>query len=253
MTMELNGKVAIVTGAGSGIGRASARAFACAGAKVIVSDVVPRGGEETVRLIQADGGEARFVKADVSKSAEVEALVSETISTYGHVDYAHNNAGIEGSDESTTEITEDSWNRVIDINLKGIWLCMKYEIAEMLKNRGGAIVNTASVEGLVGRPHLAAYTASKHGVVGLTKVAALEFGKDGVRVNAVCPGFVRTPMHERRAAGDPEREAQVLAKEPIGRIGEPEEIANTVLWLCSDAASFVTGAAIPVDGGLVAQ
>jgi NAD(P)-dependent dehydrogenase (short-subunit alcohol dehydrogenase family) len=253
MTRQLEGKVALVTGAGSGIGRATAQAFARVGAKVVIADVVPLGGEETVRLIEAEGGEATFIKTDVSKAAEVEALVQKAVETYGHLDYAHNNAGIEGAQASTVDCTEDCWDRTIDINLKGVWLCMKYEIPEMLKNHGGAIVNTSSVAGLVGFANLPAYTATKHGVAGLTKVAALEFAKQGVRVNAVCPGVIRTPMIERFTADNPEAEAQFTAGEPIGRLGTPEEIAKAVVWLCSDEASFVTGAAIPVDGGWVAQ
>jgi len=253
MTIGLAGKVALITGAGSGIGRQSALAFARAGAKVVVADIVLLGGEETVRMIEAEGGEATFVKTDVSNARDVEALVKETIATYGQLDYAHNNAGIEGAQGTTIECTEDCWDKTIDTNLKGVWLCMKYEIPEMLKNHGGAIVNTSSVAGLVGFANIPAYTASKHGVSGLTKVAALEFAKSGIRVNAVCPGVIRTPMIERFTGGDPQVEAQFTAGEPIGRLGEPEEIATAVVWLCSDEASFVTGSAIPVDGGWVAQ
>ena len=253
MTRSFEGKVALVTGAGSGIGRQSALAFAREGARVVVADVAPIGGDETVRLIEAEGGEATFVQADVSKPADVEALVRKTVATYGELDFAHNNAGIEGAQASTVDCTEDCWDRTIDVNLKGVWLCMKYEIPEMLKNHGGAIVNTSSVAGLVGFANVPAYTASKHGVAGLTKVAALEYAKQGIRVNAVCPGVIRTPMIERFTAGKPEVEAQLTAGEPIGRLGTPDEIANAVIWLCSDDASFVTGAAIPVDGGWVAQ
>lgn len=220
---------------------------------MVVADVVPVGGEETVRLIRAEGGEATFVKADVSKAAEVKALVEETVATYGQLDYAHNNAGIEGAQASTVDCTEDCWDQTININLKSVWLCMKYQIPEMLKNHGGPIVNTSSVAGLVGFASIPAYTASKHGVAGLTKAAALEFAKSGIRVNAVCPGVIRTPMVERFTSGNPEMEAQLTAGEPSGRLGEPEEIAQAVIWLCSQDASFVTGATIPVDGGWVAQ
>ncbi len=253
MAGHFAGKVALVTGAGSGIGRASARAFAREGAKVVVADVVPLGGEETVRLIQDDGGEATFVQGDVSRSSDVEALVKKTVELYGQLDYAHNNAGIEGTQGTTIDCTEDCWDRTIDINLKGVWLCMKYEIPEMLKNHGGAIVNTSSVAGLVGFANIPAYTASKHGVAGLTKVAALEFATQGIRVNAVCPGVIKTPMIERFTGGDPAVEAQFTAGEPIGRLGNPEEVAQAVVWLCTDEASFVTGVAMPVDGGWVAQ
>jgi len=197
--------------------------------------------------------EAIFVKADVSKAAEVEAMVNKAVETYGRLDCTFNNAGVEGIMATTAEYTEEDWDRVIAINLKGVWLCMKYEIAQMLKQGGGAIVNTASVLGLVGMAELPAYVASKHGVAGLTKTAALEYAKMGIRVNAVCPGTIRTPMMERGIALKPEFEAQALAAEPIGRMGKPEEIAEAVVWLSSEAASFVTGHTMAVDGGWVAQ
>jgi NAD(P)-dependent dehydrogenase (short-subunit alcohol dehydrogenase family) len=247
------GKVALVTGGGSGIGRASALTFAREGAKVVVADVAVEGGEETVRLVQQRGGEALFVKADVSQAAEVEALIARTVHTYGRLDCAHNNAGIEGSAATTTEYAEEPWERVIAINLKGVWLCMKYEIPQMLRQGSGAIVNTASTAGLVGYPRGAAYVASKHGVVGLTKTAALEYAKAGVRVNAVCPGAVDTPMMGRITGHRPERAERMAAAEPVGRMGRPQEIAEAVVWLCSQAASFVTGQAMAVDGGLTAQ
>jgi NAD(P)-dependent dehydrogenase (short-subunit alcohol dehydrogenase family) len=253
MAELLQGKIALVTGGGSGIGRASALAFAREGAKVVVADVVIDGGEETLGLIKKAGGEAIFVKADVSKAAEVEALVNKAVEAYGRLDCTYNNAGIEGIMASTTDYTEEAWDRVMAINLKGVWLCMKYEIPQMLKQGGGAIVNTASVAGLLGGQRMPAYVASKHGVVGLTKTAALEYAKSGIRVNAVCPGAIRTPMMERAIAMRPEFERQALAAEPIGRMAKPEEVAEAVAWLCSDAASFVTGHSMVVDGGMVAQ
>jgi NAD(P)-dependent dehydrogenase (short-subunit alcohol dehydrogenase family) len=247
------GKVALITGAGSGIGRASALAFAREGAKVVVADVIVEGGEETVRLIQQAGGEAVFMRADVSQAVEVEALVKKAVATYGRLDCAHNNAGIEGPGATTVEYAEAMWDRVIAVNLKGVWLCMKYEITEMLKHGGGAIVNTASTAGLVGYPRGSAYVASKHGVVGLTKTAVLEYAKSGVRVNAVCPGAIDTPMMGRITDHRPQRAARMAAAEPVGRMGQPGEIAEAVVWLCSDAASFVTGHAMAVDGALTAQ
>ena len=250
---QFEGKVALVTGAGSGIGRASAMAFAQAGAKVVVADIVVAGGEETVQMIQQAGGEAIFVEADVSQASAVEAMVNKAVATYGRLDYAHNNAGIEGAMSSTVDCTEETWDRTIAINLKGVWLCMKYEIPQMLKQGGGAIVNTASIAGLVGSPGLPAYVASKHGVNGLTKAAALEYAKEGIRVNAVCPGAIRTPMIARVVEENPEMGQIIESMHPIGRAGEPEEVAQTVVWLCSDAASFVTGLPMAVDGGVVAQ
>jgi NAD(P)-dependent dehydrogenase (short-subunit alcohol dehydrogenase family) len=246
------GKVALVTGGGSGIGRASALAFAREGAKVVVADVAVEGGEETVRLIQQSGGEAIFGKTDVSRAAEVEALVSRAVQTYGRLDCAHNNAGIEGAAATTIDYAEDAWERVMAINLKGVWLCMKYEIPHLLKQGGGAIVNTASTAGLVGYRGGSAYVASKHGVVGLTKTAALEYAKAGVRVNAVCPGAIDTPMMGRLTGHRPQRAERMAAAEPVGRMGQPKEIAEAVVWLCSEAASFVTGHAMAVDGGLTA-
>ena len=247
------GKVVLVTGAGSGIGRATALVFAREGAKVVVSDIVVEGGEETVQQIKAAGGEAIFVKADVSKAADVEALITQTVETYGRLDCAFNNAGIEGGVKPTIDCTEEEFDRTIAVNLTGVWLCMKYEIQQMLSQGGGAIVNTASVAGLVGFPGLPDYVASKHGVLGLTKTAALEYAKSGIRVNAVCPGVIQTPMVERGAQLSPGFDELAVSMEPVGRFGQPSEIGEAVVWLCSEAASFVTGHPMTVDGGLVAQ
>ena len=246
-------KVALVTGSGSGIGRQSALAFAREGAKVVVSDVVVEGGEETVRLIQSAGGQAVFVQADVSQAAEVEALINAAVETYGRLDCAHNNAGIAGRSQSTVDCTEENWERIIAINLTGVWLCMKAEIPHMLAQGKGAIVNTASDAGLIGVPRAGAYVASKHGVVGLTKTAALEYAKAGIRVNAVCPGPIDTPMLQSVGQRRPRVVEKMAAAQPGGRLGQPEEIAEAVVWLCSDAASFVTGHPMPVDGGYMAQ
>ncbi len=253
MVLKLEGKVALVTGGGSGIGRATALVFAREGAKVVVADVLTEGGEETVQRIKEAGGKAIFVKTDVSKAAEVMALVDSAVSTYGKLDCAFNNAGIEGNMAPTADCTEENWDRVIAINLKGVWLCMKYEIPEMLRQGSGAIVNTASVAGFVGFQGLPAYCASKGGIIQLTRAAALEYATRGIRVNAVCPGVIRTPMVDRITGGKPDAEAQFTALEPIGRMGAPEEVAEAVVWLCSDAASFVTGHPMVVDGGFIAQ
>ena len=253
MAGSLAGKVALVTGASSGIGRASALAFAREGARVVVADVTVEGGQETVRLIKHAGGEALFVEANVAQAAEVESLVQQAVATYGRLDCAHNNAGVEGQAAFTADDTEANWDRVLAVNLKGVWLCMKYEIRQMLAQGGGAIVNTASGVGLIGIRGGGAYVASKHGVVGLTKTAALEYAKSGIRVNAVCPGVIQTPMVERITRQYPRAAETMAAAHPIGRTGNPEEIAEAVVWLCSDTASFVTGHAMAVDGGYVAQ
>jgi NAD(P)-dependent dehydrogenase (short-subunit alcohol dehydrogenase family) len=253
MAGRVAGKVALVTGGSSGIGRATAQIFAREGAKVVVADVGVESGEETVRLIQAAGGEAVFIKTDVAQAADVEAMVKKAVDTYGRLDCAFNNAGIEGVVKPTVEYGEADWDRVLAINLKGVWLCMKYELQHMLKQGSGAIVNTASVAGLVGLSGFSAYVAAKHGVNGLTKTAALEYAKAGIRVNAVCPGAIRTPMFERGVRDNPGIEEQVVAMEPIGRMAAPAEVGEAVVWLCSDAASFVTGLPMAVDGGWVAQ
>ena len=250
---DLKGRVALVTGAGSGIGRQSALAFARAGAKVVVSDIVIEGGEETVRMIKDAGGEALFVKCDVSKVDDVKALIDKVIATYGKLDCAHNNAGIEGMMAPCTECTEENWDRTIAINLTGVFLCCKYELPHMVEQGGGVIVNTASVAGLVGSAGLPAYCASKGGVVNLTRALALEHAMNNIRINAVCPGVIHTPMIDRLTGNDAEAAAAFTAMEPVGRMGEPEEIAAAVVWLCSDEASFVTGVPFPVDGGFVAQ
>ncbi|MSR84536.1 MAG: SDR family oxidoreductase [Candidatus Latescibacteria bacterium] len=253
MNAELQGKVALVTGAGSGIGRATAQAFALAGAQVVVADVDPKGGEKTVALIAGAGGQALFVQADVTQAAQVEALVGQAVSAYGGLDCAFNNAGIGGTGASTAEYTEEDWDRLMAVNLKGVWLCLKYELRQMLRQGRGAIVNNASVWGIAGLENAAAYTASKHGVVGLTKVAALENATTTIRVNAVCPGFTRTPLIEQLLIDRPEMEAKIMARQPIGRLGTPEEVAAAAVWLCSPASSFVTGQALGVDGGLLAR
>ncbi|HEX9151049.1 MAG TPA: SDR family oxidoreductase [Flavobacterium sp.] len=251
MESTFKNKVAIVTGGSSGIGRATAFAFAKMGAKVAVIDWVEN--NETVSQIKEMGGEAIFIKCDVSKASDVKAMVEKTIAAFGRLDYAYNNAGIEGTSAPTQDCTEDNWDKTISINLKGIWLCMKYEIPEILKQGKGVIVNCSSVAGLVGFAGLPAYVASKHGVVGLTKTAALECAKLGIRVNAVCPGVIQTPMIDRLTGNNKEAIEQFTGMEPLGRFGLPEEIAGAVVWMCSDDASFVTGHAMAVDGGFVAQ
>ena len=249
---DMTDKVALVTGGSSGIGRATALAFARDGAKVAVADLNVVGGQETVSLIAGAGGEACCIEADMGEAASVAAMVEKTVETYGRLDYAHNNAGIEGVLKRTSEQAEEDWAPVIQINLTGVWLCMKYEIPHMLRQGSGAIVNTASGAGLIGVKRMAAYVASKHGVVGLTKTAALEYAKSGIRVNAVCPGVIKTAMVDRVSGNRPDVLDKMIAAEPIGRSGQPEEIAEAVVWLCSDAASFVTGHAMAVDGGAVA-
>jgi NAD(P)-dependent dehydrogenase (short-subunit alcohol dehydrogenase family) len=245
-------KVALITGGGSGIGKASALAFFREGAKVIVADVNRKGGEETAAKIREAGGEALFIEADVSNAGEVENLIRKAVETYGRIDWAHNNAGIMGLLAPTAEYTEEAWDQVIRVNLKGIWLCVKYEILQMLGQGGGAIVNTSSTLGLGGTKSMPAYVASKHGVAGLTRAAAMEYAQWGIRVNAVCPGFIRTPMVDLLIKEDPQIEPQLTARYPLGRIGNPEEVAEAVVWLCSDAASFVTGHTLVIDGGRTA-
>lgn len=252
MAGQLEGKVSLITGGGSGIGKASALAFAREGSKVVVADVNVDGGEQTVRLIQDTGGEASFVRADVAKSDDVSAMVDHAVQTYNRLDCAFNNAGISGGPGRIHEYTEDNWSRVLDINLTGVWLCMKYEIIQMLNQGGGAIVNTASIMGLVGGSRSPAYPATKHGVVGLTRAAAVDYAQEAIRVNAVCPGYIRTPMIEQSILSDPVAEERVVSRHPMHRLGTPEEIGEAVVWLCSDAASFVTGTAMTVDGGYVA-
>jgi NAD(P)-dependent dehydrogenase (short-subunit alcohol dehydrogenase family) len=244
-------KVVIVTGGSFGIGRATAIAFAEKGANVVVADWVE--DNETVNQIKSLGKEAVFIKTDVSRPDDVRMMVEKTIATFGRLDYAFNNAGIEGLNGTTTECTEENFDKTIGVNLKGIWLCMKYEIPEILKQGKGAIVNCASIAGLVGFPGLPIYVATKHGVIGLTKTAALEYVKKSIRINAVCPGAIKTPMIDRITGHKKEAEEQFAAMEPIGRLGEPIEVAKAVTWLCSDEASFVTGHSMVVDGGWVAQ
>ena len=254
MTGRLKDNVALVTGGGSGIGRASALAFAREGAKVVIVDVAVSGGEDTVKMIEKAGGEAIFFKADVTNAAEVEGSINKTLETYSRLDCAFNNAGGGGEVATTAECTKENWDYVINVHLTGVWLCMKYEIREMLKQGSGAIVNTASIFGLVGEDAgMPAYTAAKHGVVGLTKAAALEYAKANIRINAVCPGTIRTPSIVRFSEMDPQSEIRITQRHPIGRLGDPLEVAEAVVWLCSAAASFVTGLAMAVDGGYTAQ
>ncbi len=252
MNKQFSGQVALVTGAGNGIGRATALAFAAQGLKVVVSDIDTAGGEETVALITAAGGQSTFVRCNVARDAEVRALVEQTVATYGRLDYAFNNAGIEIEQGKLADGSDAEFDAIMDVNVKGVWLCMKYQIPVMLAQGGGAIVNTASVAGLIAAPKMGIYCASKHAVMGLTKTAAVEYGKKNIRVNAVCPAVIDTDMFRRAAEADPKKGAFAMAMHPVGRIGKVEEIAGAVLYLCSDAAGFTTGIGLPVDGGVTA-
>jgi NAD(P)-dependent dehydrogenase (short-subunit alcohol dehydrogenase family) len=249
---DLNGKVALITGGTSGIGRDTAVLFAKEGAKVVISGRRETEGNETIALVRGAGGDGLFVKADSSKASDLQALVQKTVEKFGRLDVAFNNAGVEGKWVPIIEQTEENWDYVHNINLKGVWLSLKYEIQQMLKQGGGgAIVNMSSVAGLMGAAGAGVYVASKHGVIGLTRTAALEYAAQGIRVNAVCPAVIETPMADR-AFGDPEVSKRVMAQHPIGRFGKPIEIAEAVLWLCSGKSSFMTGHYITLDGGMLA-
>lgn len=254
MTIRGVDKVALVTGASSGIGRATALAFAKAGYAVVLGDRADSGGQEVEGEIRAAGGVGLFVHCDVASEADVRGLVEQGVAAFGRLDAAFNNAGIEGEPAPTADCTIENFDRTIAVNLKGVWLCMVHEIRQMLRQeKGGVIVNCASVAGLEGVPGLPAYCASKHGVVGLTRAAALEYATRNIRVDAVCPGAIETPMLERFMASGEEARQTVISSEPVGRLGKPEEIASAVLWLCSDGASFTTGQALAVDGGWTAR
>jgi len=253
ITMGLmQNKAGLVTGAGSGIGRASALAFAREGARVMVSDFNEESGQETVRLITERGGEASFFPCNVSDEEQVKALVAATVQTFGQLDFAHNNAGISSPAVPLAEMATADWDRTIQINLYGAFYCMKHEIKAMIANSGGAIVNTSSGSGLEGNPNMAPYTASKFAVNGITRSAAIEYGKHGIRINAICPGMTMTPLVQLFFEQAPEQAAALQARIPLGRISEPEDQGNAAVWLCSDMAKYVTGVALPVDGGFVA-
>lgn len=252
MSMTFSGQVALVTGGAAGIGRATALAFAREGLKVVVADLDPAGGEATVALIHAAGGEALFIACDVTRDAEVRQLHKRLIAAYGRLDYAYNNAGIEIEQGRLAEGSEAEFDAIMGVNVKGVWLCMKYQLPLLLAQGGGAIVNTASVAGLGAAPKMSIYSASKHAVIGLTKSAAIEYAKKGIRVNAVCPAVIDTDMFRRAYEADPRKAEFAAAMHPVGRIGKVEEIASAVLYLCSDGAAFTTGHCLTVDGGATA-
>lgn len=253
MAKLLEGKAALVTGASSGIGRAAALAMAREGARVLAVDMTEPGGLETVDLIRKAGGQAEFIKINVARADEAEAMVAAAVKSFGRLDCAFNNAGVSGKIARTADDTEENFDHIMAVNLRGVWLCMKYEIQRMLAQGGGAIVNTASAAGLVGSHGMPAYTASKHGVIGLTKTAALEYARAKIRVNAVCPGVIDTAMVAGMVSGHPRLKDVLVSVEPVARMGQPGEIGEAVTWLLSDYASFVTGCSLPVDGGMTAQ
>ncbi len=253
MQNSVEDKVVLITGGGSGIGRATALLFAKAGAKLAIADIDAQSGQETAEFITSHGSEAIFMQTDVSQADQVLNMIEETVARYGRIDCAFNNAGIEGETKRTMDVTEDDFDRIIAVNLKGVWLCMKYELEQMVRQGHGSIVNTASVAGLVGAHSLPVYAASKHGVVGLTRSAAVEYARKGIRVNAVCPAVIRTPMVERAMDAFPKLKEAMVGNNPSKRLGEADEVAEAVLWLCSDASSFTNGATLTVDGGLTAQ
>ena len=248
----LEGKVALVTGAGSGIGRASAQSFAREGAKVVVADLNETGGAETVSLIESAGRGAIFVRCDVTRGSDVNALVEKAVATYGGLDCAHNNAGIEGRYGRTMDTDEENFDQTYAVNLKGVFLCMKAELAYMTEHGGGRIVNTASIAGIEGAKNMPAYVASKHAVLGLTRTSALEYGGRGIRINAVCPGPIRTPMLEKIMAQNPRMERAAVAAVPVKRLGTPQDVAEAAVWLCTERADFVNGHGLVVDGGMTA-
>ena len=250
---RFEGKVALVTGGAAGIRRATALAFAREGAKVVIADINVSGGEETVKLIRDAGGQVIFIKTDVTKAEEVKAMADKAVEAFGQLNCAFNNAGINEEAVSISRCTEESWDSIMDTNLKGVFLCMKYEIPKMLKSGGGSIVNTASVMGLVGDGSHPAYAASKHGVVGLTRTAAIVYAQAGIRINAVCPGAIRTSMTAQLIDRHPDIKQLLESNSPMNRIAEADEVARAVLFLCSDDASFITGHPLAVDGGWVAR
>lgn len=252
MNKTNSGRVALVTGAANGIGRAAALAFANSGYSVVVSDIDSQAGQETVALIKAAEGDASFIRCDVSCDADVRLLIDGTVSAYGRLDCAFNNAGIEIERCKLADGNKGVFDAIMNVNVKGVWLCMKYQIAAMLAQGGGAIVNTASVAGLIAAPKQGIYSASKHAVIGLTKTAAVEYARMNIRVNAVCPAVIDTEMFRRASTDNPKHVALAVAAHPLGRIGTVEEISAAVLYLCSDSAGFTTGVALPVDGGLTA-
>ena len=246
---KMQGKVILITGGSSGIGYATAEAFAREGASVVIASRGEKKGEEAARAIKTMGGEITFVKTDVSKEDQVKELTDQTVSKYGRLDFAFNNAGVEGKGARLAKETMEMWNRIMEINLKGVWLCMKYELSQMTKQGGGVIINNASTSALGGTPRLTIYSASKHGVIGLTKGAAMEYISENIRINAVCPGIIKTPMHDERLLTTPGLEEIMLSMIPMKHFGKPEGVASMVMWLCSDDASYVTGSTFLMGGG----